>query len=132
MNFADSIKKLRLSRHLTQKEAAQRLNITTSSVTQWESGITKPKIDKLEQIAEALGGTVVDLFPESEKIKEKIAHDEVMRNPGKYSNALNSFSTGGIPKDLKDFVNDFLLLDEKDQEMYYYEIKAKILRKKEF
>lgn len=45
---------------------------------------------------------------------------------------LNLFSTSGIPKDLKDFVNDFLLLDEKDQEMYYYEIKAKVMRKKEF
>jgi hypothetical protein len=40
MSLAQNIKKLRLNMGLTQGELAEKINVTRSTVTQWETGIT--------------------------------------------------------------------------------------------
>lgn len=51
MNIAQRIKDLRLSKHLTQKELAQLLNVKPTTVSGWELGRNEPSIDTLMKSA---------------------------------------------------------------------------------
>lgn len=66
--------KLRAARknaNLTQQEAAQLLNVDQTAISQWETGLTLPRTDKLPDIAKIYRCTIDDLFrTEDEK------HDE--------------------------------------------------------
>ena len=60
-------KKIRAHRDelgLTQAELADRLGLTYSSVSQWESGRATPRTPILRQLAELFGTTVADLMGE--------------------------------------------------------------------
>jgi transcriptional regulator with XRE-family HTH domain len=51
MNIAQRIKDLRLSKHLTQKELAQLLNVKPTTISGWELGRNEPSIETLKDIA---------------------------------------------------------------------------------
>ena len=53
-----NIKAIRESCHMTQEELAQRLNISRTTVTMWETGQNTPPTRLLLRIAEALDCTV--------------------------------------------------------------------------
>lgn len=55
MEFGDRVRHLRKACGLSQEELAERLDLTRPSVTSWETGKTKPRLDKLEQLAGILG-----------------------------------------------------------------------------
>ena len=52
---------------MTQSELAQLLRINQKAVSQWETGETIPRADKLPQLARILGCTINDLFEDDEK-----------------------------------------------------------------
>ena len=52
---------------MTQSELAQLLRINQRAVSQWETGETIPRADKLPQLARILGCTINDLFEDNEK-----------------------------------------------------------------
>lgn len=56
------IKELRNKAGLSQVALAEKLNVTQSVVSLWESGATFPSSAKLPRLAEILGCTVSDLF----------------------------------------------------------------------
>lgn len=58
------IKTYRLAANITQKELAERLHTTRSSVAMWETGESRPRAEKLPEIARLLGCSVDDLFKE--------------------------------------------------------------------
>lgn len=58
MNIAQRIKDLRLSKHLTQKELAQLLNVKPTTVSGWELGRNEPSIDTLKDLARIFGVSV--------------------------------------------------------------------------
>ena len=60
------IRELREKSNLSQKIVADMLGITQGTVSQWESGITKPTTDKLPQLAKIFGCTIDDLFKKGE------------------------------------------------------------------
>lgn len=41
-----SLKAARVNAALTQKEAAERLNVTTATISNWETGKTSPSVEK--------------------------------------------------------------------------------------
>lgn len=47
-------KELRIKANLTQKELAEKLDVTQQTVSQWESGNAKPPIDTIVKIAKVL------------------------------------------------------------------------------
>ena len=47
---------------LTQKQLAHLLGITQGAVSQWESGISKPRADTLKKLADLLNCTVDELL----------------------------------------------------------------------
>ena len=59
------IKDRRKELKLTQKELADRLDVTRSLVGQYERGVRNPKPSTLQRIADALGISVTELLPES-------------------------------------------------------------------
>lgn len=53
-SFGDKLKKLRLSKNMTQKEVASAMGISQQAYGQYESGNRRPKIDTIVRIADAL------------------------------------------------------------------------------
>lgn len=53
-NFSERLKQLRKSRNITQKELAQELNVTERNYQFWEAGKTKPQLDAIIAICNAL------------------------------------------------------------------------------
>ena len=54
MNIGDSIKYYRKLKNLTQKDLAEKLNLSTSLIQKYENGERKLKIDTLKQISDVL------------------------------------------------------------------------------
>ena len=50
-----SLKAARVNADLTQKELADKLNVSVDTVLNWESGKTEPKHSQLKQISELSG-----------------------------------------------------------------------------
>lgn len=61
-NMAQFICGLRKSKHMTQKQLAEKLNVTDKAVSKWERAAGYPDITILSQLAEALGVTVNELL----------------------------------------------------------------------
>ena len=53
--FARAIKRYREQNDLTQKELAQKLMTTTTTVARWELGMSVPKQDRMIREIKALG-----------------------------------------------------------------------------
>lgn len=65
MAFSDRLKQARESAGLTQLELAKRLNITKSSICNYENGFSSPKEDVMLRIFDALNVTPNFLFQDS-------------------------------------------------------------------
>lgn len=50
-----SLEAARVNAGLTQKEAAQKLNISNSTLGKWEKGISFPTADKIQNLCELYG-----------------------------------------------------------------------------
>lgn len=51
MEFNERLQKLRTGKNLTQEELAQKLYVSRSAISKWESGRGYPSIDSLKAIA---------------------------------------------------------------------------------
>ena len=70
MNIGSLIKQRREAKRWTQTELAEKSGIVTQAmISRIEKGEDNAKIDTLRGIAAALGCSVVDLLPESDKKK---------------------------------------------------------------
>ena len=59
MLFAETLKKIRTEKGLTQRELAERLYVTRTSVNRWENGTRLPDAAMILKLSEALG---VDIY----------------------------------------------------------------------
>src|SRR5699024_444346 len=58
----DTIRYLRERRHLTQRELAERLNVSDKSISKWETSRGLPDITLLEPLASTLSVSVAELL----------------------------------------------------------------------
>jgi transcriptional regulator with XRE-family HTH domain len=58
----ENLKRLRLSRHLTQMQLAEKLNVSQSTITSWENGKRRPDLDFIPVIAEFYGVSINDIY----------------------------------------------------------------------
>ncbi len=65
------IKKLRTDHNLTQKELADKLNVTFQAVSKWENGKSVPDIAQLHEISKLFSIDISDLLDGEMKIKKK-------------------------------------------------------------
>lgn len=63
--FSDNLRRLRRSKGYTQERAAERLGVSSQSVSRWERGNTLPDVLLLPAIAELYCVTVDDLYREN-------------------------------------------------------------------
>ena len=68
MDLGKKIRKHRNDLGLTQAELAEKIGLTYSSVSQWESGRAIPRTPVLKQLADLFGTTVADLMGESGEV----------------------------------------------------------------
>lgn len=68
------IRQQRKELFLSQKQLAEKLNVTDKSVSKWETGRGAPDISLLVPLAEVLGVTVTEIL-KGEKLKEKKLND---------------------------------------------------------
>ncbi len=70
MSIGHNIKQRREAKRWNQTELAEKAGIKQATISRLESGVNDNiTIDNLRRIAAALGCTVVDLLPESDKKK---------------------------------------------------------------
>lgn len=60
--ISKNLKRLRLSKHFTQEQAAEQLGVSTQTVSRWECGSTLPDVLMLPQIATLYCVTVDELY----------------------------------------------------------------------
>ncbi|MBR7133055.1 MAG: helix-turn-helix transcriptional regulator [Clostridia bacterium] len=86
MTFGEKLKKLRIDKSLTQDELAEKLYVTRTAISKWESDRGYPNIESLKQIAKFFSVTVDELLSSDElltiaqednKQKEKYFRDLV-------------------------------------------------------
>lgn len=56
--FAKRIKELRIKNNLTQKQLAEKVGITSTGVSYWESGVAVPNVDTLTKLSNYFGVTI--------------------------------------------------------------------------
>ena len=56
------IKRLREGRNMTQSQLAEKIMVSSKTVSKWESGRGYPDISLIEPLASALGVSIIELF----------------------------------------------------------------------
>lgn len=67
MNIGDNIKKYRKLAHITQVQLAEKIKKSVSTVQKYESNTVKPDFSVLDDIANVLGCTLIDLVNNTDK-----------------------------------------------------------------
>lgn len=77
------IKKIRSNMGLTQEQMAEKINLSVKAWQKIENGITRLDLDRLNQIAEILDTSLVDLINADDSVYvHKIKHNEGGINSG--------------------------------------------------
>ena len=66
MTFGEKLKKLRTDKNFTQDELAEKLYVTRTAISKWESDRGYPNIDSLKQIAKFFSITIDELLSSGE------------------------------------------------------------------
>ena len=66
--FNEKLKKLRKNKNITQEELAQKIFVTRTAVSKWESGRGYPSLDTLKILAEFYEISIDDLISNEEII----------------------------------------------------------------
>lgn len=109
-NMGDFILKMRKENKMTQRELAQKLNITDKAVSKWERGLSCPDISLLSKLAEVLGVTVSELLDGEREAAGAVIQEEKVEHVLQYADE----TTGRKARSLKILFADgftiFLLL----------------------
>lgn len=73
--MGDLITQLRKAKGMTQKELADKMNVTDKAVSKWERNLSCPDINSLPTLAEILGVSVEELLNTTKK--EEKANDKI-------------------------------------------------------
>ena len=69
------IKKIREKRGITQKELAAKLNVSPSTVSQWENGLRNPSLVNVKRVSNILHCTTDELLSSvAEELEESKVH----------------------------------------------------------
>lgn len=83
MEFNEKLQKLRKEQDLTQEELAEKLFVSRTAISKWESGRGYPSIDSLKVIAKYFQITIDELIGSEEIIS--LAEQDKRENNKKYS-----------------------------------------------
>ena len=86
MEFNEKLQELRKGRGLTQEELAERLFVSRTAVSKWESGRGYPSIDSLKEICRFFGVTIDELICPQEMMTA--AEDDKRQSIGRYVSVI--------------------------------------------
>lgn len=86
--FSKNLKRFRIAKNLTQEQAAEKLGVSTQSISRWECGTTLPDVTILPELARVYCVTVDDLYRES-----SVAYDNYAQR------LLGVYEATGKPED---------------------------------
>jgi transcriptional regulator with XRE-family HTH domain len=69
MTLGEKIRNHRLQQNLTQKDLADKVNVTAQAVSRWEQDIVEPSIDTLKRMSEIFNITMDDLLSNPTQVK---------------------------------------------------------------
>ena len=75
MEFGDQIKQLRMDQNLTQEQFAEKLNVTTHAVSNWENNRNLPDIEMLIQMTSVFGISLDQLILGGKNMTQKLIND---------------------------------------------------------
>lgn len=78
MNIGERIKEARLNTKMTQDDLAKELNVSRSTVANWESGRNNPDVESLIKIADILKVPIKNLLKENGSILNKLTFTVVI------------------------------------------------------
>lgn len=87
MSLGEKIRKLRLSKDITQKELADQLNVSFQTVSKWENNINEPDLASLKKIANIFNCPIDFFFEDDEE---------------KINNSLENISKENESKEVKE------------------------------
>lgn len=70
-DFSSRVKRLRELCGLTQLEVARKLDVSPAAVGAWENNRSRPRLDKLEKLADLLGTTAYELLNGNEPMQAR-------------------------------------------------------------
>ena len=88
MEFNEKLQELRKSKGLTQEKLAEKLFISRTAISKWESGRGYPSLDSLKEIARFFSVTIDDLICSDEMIS--VAENEKREFADKYVSLICS------------------------------------------
>lgn len=71
-SFAETMRRLRFERHMTQEEFAELLGTTKQNISRYESGAVSPKISTAQSIADKLGISLSELSGDESGAQAKL------------------------------------------------------------
>lgn len=75
MKFNEKLIKLRKENKLTQDKLAEKINISTQSISKWENGHGYPDIENLMKISDLYNLSLDELLKDDKKLEKKIIKD---------------------------------------------------------
>ena len=84
MEFCDKIKKIRTDNNLNQEQFAEKLYVSRTAVSKWESGKGYPSIDSLKYMSKLFNISIDDLLSSEEilDIAEQDKQQKIKKNNG--------------------------------------------------
>lgn len=128
MEFCDKIKKIRTDNNLTQEQFAEKLYVSRTAVSKWESGKGYPSIDSLKYMSKLFNISIDDLLSSEEilDIAEQDKQQKIKKNNGFIFGAFDLLSLFMIILPLYAFtVNNYIYsvsLFAKDDLLNYIKI----------
>lgn len=87
-SMAKFICELRKSKNMTQRQLAEKLNITDKAVSKWERGLGYPDISILSSLAEALGVTANELLNWERIVAPPLEANAIVETTLQYANKV--------------------------------------------
>ena len=120
MNIGLNIKKLRLSKGMTQEELAEYTGVSSRAVSRWENAITFPDISLLPILANIFEVTVdelldVDVYKKEQDIKQILEENQKYKHTGEMEKSIDL-----LKKALSKYPNNFEIMENLINSLYMY------------
>jgi len=94
------IREKRKEKGFTQKDIAERLNVTDRAISKWERGLCAPDIALLEPLSKILEVSISDLISGEESQAENKKNEKIIVETINYSNREMTIKTKRLKKEL--------------------------------
>lgn len=113
MDFAQKLRQMREKAGLTQGDLADKLDVSRPAVSSWESGKIRPRLNKLQQLADLFDTTVAELMGEdtTEPVRPNGAQYVtlpvlVAGHAGEFTDEFGPDEVADVPVSVLERVND--------------------------